>query len=125
MKVFLVLGQGEGKVQVEASRDRFVAGRYSCMASGRLLGHLFHISTLHPLGGGDATLFITTCLGVAFSILSQYMYRLEPSQGRGQCLSHRSEGQQGEDHHGEGKGPRCVQCAARACSPGLTPSSEV
>jgi hypothetical protein len=34
MRVFLVLGHGEGMGQVVASRGRFAAGRYSCMAYG-------------------------------------------------------------------------------------------
>ncbi len=46
MRVFLVLGQGEGMVQVEASRDRFVAGRYSCMASGASVPYFYSPPTV-------------------------------------------------------------------------------
>ncbi len=34
MRVFLILGHGEGMGQVVASRGRFAAGWYSCIASG-------------------------------------------------------------------------------------------
>jgi hypothetical protein len=44
MKVFLVLGQGV--VQVEASRDRCVAGRYSCMASGASVPYFYSPPTV-------------------------------------------------------------------------------
>ena len=63
MRVFLVLGQGV--VQVEASRDRCVAGRYSCVASGSSVPYFYS----PPTGWGRCNFVHYDMLGGLFQYL--------------------------------------------------------